>query len=168
MKKSVFSIILLAAGTLSAAEFFVDFNAVKDGDGSRANPFRDFQVKHLKPGDKLTVLPAGKPIRRNLYLTDLQGTAEQPIIIDGGMNLFCGTGPLNSSQWQSRGGGRFVCRRPDVSSMVDRYFMVIGGRIVRMGRFSKGGKAAPLRPPESLKPGEWTAVRKSSRQTAYT
>ena len=29
MKKNVFSIMLLAASTLSAAEFFVDFNAVQ-------------------------------------------------------------------------------------------------------------------------------------------
>ncbi len=134
---------------------------MKNGDGSREKPFRSFQFGHLRPGDRLTVLPSVKPIRSNLFIKDVKGTEEQPIVIDGGMNLFQGTVPLDPAQWENRGRGRFVCRRPYASSMVDRYFMVIGGRIVRMGRFSKGGRAAPLRAPETLRPGEWTAVRLS-------
>ncbi|MBQ9338089.1 MAG: right-handed parallel beta-helix repeat-containing protein [Lentisphaeria bacterium] len=158
MKRAVFSILMLCAGILPAAEYFVDFNAAQNGDGSRGKPFRTFQLKQLKPGDRLTVLPSAVPIRRNLYLKDVQGTADRPIVIDGGMNVFCGTAPLDRSKWESRGNGRFVCRRPYLSNLVNRYFMVIGGRIVRMGRYNKGGPI-PFRAPDSLRPGEWTAVR---------
>ena len=52
----------------------------------------------------------------------------------------------------------FLRTKKTAAGMVNRYFLWIGGKQVRMGRRSKFGSASKLKKPEDLKEFEWTIV----------
>ena len=151
-----------------AAEIYVDYNASGRGNGSRQDPFPNFDraIVRAKPGDTVRILPAGKIIHDTLRIRDVNGTAKSPIVIDGMCNIFSGVKAVDPADWKEVRPGVYCRRSVMPKAMVSRYFLVIRGRIVRMGRYSKGAGSARLKDPDSLLPGEWTirsAAEKNQR-----
>jgi len=149
-----------------AGEIFVDYNTSAPGDGSREKPFRNFDqaIVKAKPGDTVKILPAGKIIHDTLRIRDVRGTAEKPVVIDGMFNIFSGVKAIDPAQWQEKSPGLYCRRARMAEPMRNRFFMVIGGKIVRMGRYTKGRGAAAFKKPEALGPGEWTTCPTSDKK----
>ncbi|MBQ7207810.1 MAG: right-handed parallel beta-helix repeat-containing protein [Lentisphaeria bacterium] len=150
---SFFCCVLAGAG-----EIFVDYNASAPGDGSRKKPFSDFDraIRKAKPGDTVKILPAGKIIHDTLRFANIRGTADKPIVVDGMFNIFSGVKAIDPAQWQEKSPGLYCRRAKMAEPMRNRFFLVMKGKIVRMGRYTKGRGSAKFKKPETLGPGEWT------------
>ena len=157
------AVMMWSAAVLSAREIFVDVDSGKAGaPGTRSAPFAaiDEALAVVAPGDTIMILPAAHPIRANIPIRDLCGTAERPIIIDGMCNIFTGAEPISSARWRQVAPGLY--RRDEITAWawVNRFFMVFDGRMNRMGRINKGtGSGAAFKKPDELAPGEWTVVQ---------
>ncbi len=166
MKKLVLKVIFSCFcifPVLSGAEKYVDVvNGNDRNSGDRNHPWRriSLSLRRVSPGDTIYILPADKPIAMNIEITNIFGTPDKPVTLDGMNNTFVGVKPLKPEEWQQVSPGLF--RKKFISSpeMIWRIFMVYDGKIKRMGRFTKARGAAGFRTPESLGPGEWTIVNK--------
>ncbi len=149
-----------------AKEIFVDYNASAPGDGSREKPFRNFDpaIGKARPGDTVRILPAGRIIHDTLRIRGVRGAADKPVVIDGMFNIFSGVKAIDPAQWQEKSPGLYCRRAKMAEPMRNRFFLVIGGRIVRMGRYTKGRGAAGFKKAEALGPGEWTTCPTSDRK----
>ena len=158
---SVATILALTAA-LGAADIFVDYNKGKPKNpGTKAAPLDIVAraINKAKPGDTIYVLPSDKPIRDAIVFRGKSGEAGKPITVDGMNNIFLGTLPLNTKEWKEFQPGYFKCVRKIGTNMSNRYFMTLGGKIHRMGRFNKAKGSKKFKKLEELQPGEWTIVR---------
>jgi hypothetical protein len=157
------AVLMFCAAALAAREIYVDFTSGKPGAlGTRGAPLAtaDEALKSAAPGDTIFILPSVRPIRVNLSIRDLAGTAERPIVIDGMNNIFSGAAPISSAQWHPVAPGLYKREEVTAWSWVDRYFMTFDGKINRMGRVYKAaGCGADFKKPEELAPGEWTVAQ---------
>ena len=136
---SVATILALTAA-LGAADIFVDYNKGKPKNpGTKEAPLDIVAraINKAKPGDTIYVLPSDKPIRDAIVFRGKSGEAGKPITVDGMNNIFLGTLPLNTKEWKEFQPGYFKCIRKIGTNMSNRYFMTLGGKIHRMGRFNK-------------------------------
>jgi len=164
MRNFCFTVAIIFAGAaLGAGELYVDVVSGKEGaPGTRSAPCAAVAeaLTLARPGDTVFILPAGRPIRGGIAVRDLRGSAERPIVIDGMNNIFLGTAPLRTGEWKQKSPGLYSREKVTAWSWIDRYFMTLNGRIVRMGRVQKGSsQGAKFKKPEELAPGEWTVVR---------
>ena len=166
MRRTILTFLLGVGCVLCGKDIFVDYNVGQAANpGTREAPHSAIAaaLKHAAPGDTIHILPSPRPIRDNLAVTDLRGTAEKPIVIDGGNNVFLGTNPLKSSEWHEVAPGLYKKEMTTGKNWASRFFLTFNGRINRMGRIHKAGSGgAPYKRPEDLAPGEWTVVQREA------
>lgn len=142
------------ACTVSAREIVVQ---VIDG---RTSPSLESVTKQLAPGDVVKIQTGGGIVRDGIKLNNLKGTAEAPIVIDGGGCTLLGTEPLRPAEWEEVGDGVYksiawVKRLQFSKTDLQRFYVVFDDAVQNMGRISKGKQ--PLLPAaSSLQPGQWT------------
>ncbi len=163
MKKTFLMMAVTGIFSLSAADLYVDYNQGKSrNSGTKDAPLATFSqaVKKASAGDTIYILPSDKPIRDNIRVHNKSGEPGKPIIVDGMNNIFLGTQPLKSSQWQESSPGYFVYKIKTGANMAGRLFLTFNGKINRMGRVLKGAGGKKFKKVEDLQPGEWTVVDK--------
>lgn len=156
------TIILALTAALGAADIFVDYNNGKPRNpGTKEAPLDIIAraVNKAKPGDTIYVLPSDKPIRDAIVFRGKSGQPGKPITVDGMNNIFLGSLPLNPKDWKEIKPGYFACSRRVGTNMSNRFFMILNGKIHRMGRFNKAKGSQKFKKIEDLQPGEWTIVR---------
>lgn len=120
-------------------------------------------IRLAQPGDTIHLQPI--VYRDYVGFYSKKGEAGRPVTLDGHGATLEGSDPLDPKQWAEISPGLFEAKEllPRLDeAMLMRWFFLWDGRMNRMGRTSKGRKAAFLKPLE-LKPGEWTFVRDGSR-----
>lgn len=163
MKKYLIALFALAALGGYAADIFVDYNTGKNrNSGAKDAPLAnvDRALQLAKPGDTIYILPSDKPICASIRLQNISGTPDKPITVDGMNNIFIGAVPLDPKVWKEVKPGLYSKTLKTGRNWTSRYYMVIDGKMNRMGRISKASaKSAPYKKVEELAPGEWTIVR---------
>lgn len=163
MKKSLIALFAIAALGSYAADIFVDYNTGKNRNpGTKEAPLANFEraAKLAKPGDTIYILPSAKPICDSIRLQNLCGTPDKPITINAMNNIFIGSVPLDPKVWKEVKPGLYSKTLKTGRNWTSRYYMVIDGKMNRMGRVSKASvKSAPYKKVADLAPGEWTIVR---------
>ena len=161
--------LLLAAAVLSGTvlwgkDMYVDYQSGKTGNpGTKEAPYSAVAqaLKNVSPGDTIYILPSDQPIRDNIQIINICGTAEAPITIDGMNNIFLGTDPLDPEVWKEISPGVYKKEMKTGRNWARRFFMTFNGHINRMGRLQKASSGgAKFKKPEDLAPGEWTIVEK--------
>ncbi len=149
----------ITVSPLAAADYYVNREHGNDrnGDGSAHAPYRSVRkgTSVLAPGDTLHIMPSPKVIPEAIIMTNIKGTAEKPIVIDGMMNTFSGADALRAKDWKNAAPGLYICKRKLAGAMVRRFFLQAPGKMIRMGQKSKAA-TAPLKKPEELQDYEWT------------
>ena len=120
-------------------------------------------IKAAGPGDTVHLEP--KVYREYAGFYSKKGLPGQPITLDGHGATLEGADPLDPQQWREVSPGLFaadnlMARLDD--AMLGRWFFRFAGRMIHMGRTSKG-KSAPFKKPEELSPGEWTFEKDAAR-----
>ncbi|MCI5778762.1 MAG: hypothetical protein MR051_02930 [Lentisphaeria bacterium] len=155
---------LTTAAAVSGRDICVDYQSGKAGNpGTREAPLATAgqALKLAAPGDVVRILPSDRPIRDNIRIVNLQGTAENPITIDGMNNIFLGTLPLSPDVWKEVSPGLYQKEMKTGRNWTSRFYLTFNGRINRMGRLQKAGSpGAKYKKPEELVPGEWTVVER--------
>ena len=163
MKNLLFAAVtMICCAGLGAADIYVDYNnGNRKNPGTKAAPLDIFAraLNKAKPGDTIYILPSDKPIRDAIVFRGRSGEPGKPITVDGMNNIFLGTLPLNPKEWKEFQPGYFKCVRQIGTNMSNRYFMTLGGKIHRMGRFNKAKGSSKFKKLEELQPGEWTIIR---------
>jgi len=162
MKWSLSLAAALAACCLSGAEIYVDLEKGKDANpGSLDSPLRNFKTAAAKaqPGDTIKLIPSDKPLYLLLNLTNIKGTPEAPITVDGSFNVLTGSRQVLASEISEVSPGLFVLKgtQPWGEAQRIRFFMLFDKVINRMGQHSKY-KGEPFKKVEDLKDNEWTLV----------
>lgn len=157
---SLYWLLLALFSSAWAETYYVDYaNGKEQGvAGTKEQPFASYRqvLSRLKAGDTVYILPAGKAVFDSIHIKNLHGTAAQPIVIDGMMNVFTGARTLSPEEWLETSPGLFLRKKKTASSMVRRYFMWMEGKPVRMGQKSKFASEQKLKKPDELSPFEWT------------
>ncbi len=150
---------LVAVLRLSAADLHVDPVAGDDRSDGRTGPVRSIAraIALAGPGDVIHLQP-GRVYYDSAVFANKHGEPGRPITLDGHGAILDGSEPVRAADWESLGGGLF--RKSDLvpklsDSTLGRWFFLWDGRMNRMGRTSKGPKAA-FKKPQDLQPGEWT------------
>lgn len=156
--------LLLICDTASARDIHVDPD--KGDDGSTEGPLKTIrQAIHIAaPGDTIHLLPTVYYEYAGFY--GKQGTPEKPIILDGHGATLEGSDPIDVTQWVEIKPDLYRCENlmPALNAAIlQRWFFLWNGKMVHMGRSSKG-PSQEWKMPEDLQPGEWTFVK----QTAST
>ena len=148
-----FAAVLALGISLGAADIYVDYNnGNRKNPGTKAAPLDIFAraLNKAKPGDTIYILPSDKPIRDAIVFRGKSGEPGQPITVDGMNNIFLGTLPLKETEWKEFQPGYFKCVRKIGTNMSNRYFMTLGGKIHRMGRFNKAKGSSKFKKLEEL------------------
>lgn len=123
-------------------------------------------IKKAGPGDTIHLEP--KVYRDAAVFNAKKGQLGRPIVLDGHGATLEGADPVNPEQWREVSPGLFAAdnlvQRLD-DAILQRWFFRIGGKMVHMGRTSKG-KSAAFKKTAELVAGEWTFERDISRETA--
>ncbi len=138
------------------------------GDDSNAGRSEDAPVKRIaqairiaQPGDTIHLTPT--TYYESAVFIDKHGTPDKPITLDGHGAILEGSDPVTSDKWKA------VAESPDLyrceklypktdDAIVDRWFLLLDGKMQRMNRCSKG-PSDPLKAVADLQPGEWTYVK---------
>ncbi len=153
-------------------EYFVDNELGDDGanglvatgDPAKGGPFKTLAraVSSLKPGDTLHLTRNRTPYHESLILADVSGNPMQPITIDGHGATITGCDPLDSDWVKTDTAGLYKSDKLlgqldefGDDAKLQRVFFLFDGVQQRMGRSSKGKKAA-FKSPADLQAGEWT------------
>lgn len=121
-------------------------------------------IRIAKPGDTIHLLPIVYRDYAGFY--GIQGEPDKPIILDGHGATLEGSDPIDLQQWKEVKPGLFRCSelRPYLApSILGRWFFLINGKMVHMGRTSKGS-SVPFKKAEKLRPNEWTFVEDPSKR----
>ncbi len=149
------------------ADYFVDNVKGSDAnDGrSRQQAFQTIKqgVSALKPGDKLILAANAVPYAENLALKDRSGQEGKPIEIDGGGATLSGETRIPAEKWRADGAGLYSAEHPLKPFDLKRFYMIIDGKMNRMGRNSKGGGSADLKTTGALAAFEWTWAEADKR-----
>ncbi len=141
-------------GTLVAKEIPIQ---IVEG---RTSPSLESVVRQLMPGDVVKIQPTSEMVRDGLKLVNLKGTAEAPIVIDGGGCTFLGTELLRPVEWEAVGEGVYkstawIKRMQFSKTDLQRFYVVFNDTVQNMGRVSKG-KQPSLPAASALQQGQWT------------
>ena len=163
MRRVLLAAAILTGTALWGKEIFVDYKSGKASNpGTREAPYSAVAqaLKKAAPGDTIRILPSDRPIRDNIQVTNVCGTPEAPITIDGMNNIFLGTLPLNPAEWEEVSPGLFRKKMVTGKNWTSRFFLTFNGHINRMGVVKKASApGTKYKTPEKLAPGEWTVVQ---------
>jgi len=150
---------LASALRLSAADWHVDPRVGDDDGDGRSAPLRTLAraIRLAGPGDTIHLRP-DVVYYDSAVFANRHGEPGRPITLDGHGAVIDGSEPVRAADWEALGGGLF--RKGDLvpkisDATLGRWFFLWDGRMNRMGRTSKGPKAA-FKAPQELQPGEWT------------
>lgn len=121
-------------------------------------------IRLAQPGDTIHLEP--RVYHEYAGFHARKGEPGRPITLDGHGATLDGSEPLDPAQWRQVEPGLWVADDllPSLSdSMLGRWYFLFDGQMQRMGRTSKGRKAA-FKASAELQPGEWTFVRDTSRE----
>tara|TARA_R110002111_G_scaffold262866_1_gene342058 strand:+ start:13401 stop:14957 length:1557 start_codon:yes stop_codon:yes gene_type:complete len=154
-------ILVLLSGSplLFARDIHVD--PQQGNDASAEGPVKTIKqaIRIAEPGDTIHLLPIIYHEYAGFY--GKSGAPGKPITLDGHGATLEGSDPLDPRQWVDQGEGLFACDQllPQLNdAIIQRWFFLWNGKMVHMGRTSKG-PSEPLKQPEALQPGEWTFVK---------
>ena len=155
------SVVLLCTAifTVNAAELTVDYSK------KTAGAYPDFQsaLKNAKDGDTVKILKVDFPIPDAIIIKN-----RSSLTVDGMFNTFSGVQKANPKNWQNVSKGLW---KRDIRLQVGisrRYFMVINGKLNRMGRFFKAPCRTAYKKVDELKENEWTIVENPNSQIKRT
>ncbi|WP_395751827.1 hypothetical protein [Prosthecobacter sp.] len=155
MNRILFALLLAVAGTEAR-----DIRVGLDKDA----PTIAQAIKASLPGDVIHLEPKVYHDYAGFY--GKKGEPAKPITLDGHGATLEGSDPLDPATWTEVSPGLFkndaLLPRLD-DAVIGRWFFLWNGQMNHMGRTSKG-RAAPLKKPEDLQPGEWTFVKDPSRE----
>ena len=142
----IFSAVIFSAG---AAELIVDYSK------KNKEAYSDFKsaLAKAKNGDTIKIIKVDFPIQDAIVIKN-----RSDITVDGMYNTFTGTERISSNEWKMISPGIWKRDIRVPAGIALRYFMVIDGKINRMGRFFKAKCSTPYRKVEELKEKEWTIV----------
>ena len=131
-----------------------------DSQDGGTHPVKSIQraIGLARAGDTIHLSP-GRYFESAVF-SSKSGEAGRPIVLDGHGAIIDGSDPINPTEWDSLGDGLYRSTQvlPTFNpSIVSRWYFLFDGRMVRMGRSSKGPKDA-WKTPADLQPGEWTTV----------
>ena len=160
--KKIFSFVAVALSLLAinAAELKVDYS------GKDTTAYKNFKsaLKASRPGDTITILPVDFVIRDSIIINNYKASPDKPLTVNGSFNTFSGVSPLDPAEWKKVDKGLWERKMRLNRGFAERYFMVIDGHIVRMGRFFKGKCPYGYKKVQNLKKNEWTLIEdKKSR-----
>ncbi len=151
--------------TVQARDLHVDPVAGDDAHDGVAKPVKSISraIRFAEAGDTIHLRPVVYRDYAGFY--DKHGEPGRPITLEGHGATLEGAEPLDPAAWKEIEPGLF--RHDDLmrldDAVIDRWFFLWDGKMNRMGRSSKG-PSLPLKPPEELKPGEWTFVNDPTRK----
>ncbi|MCE5231472.1 hypothetical protein LLG95_17990 [bacterium] len=162
-----FLLVFLCAAPAFGADYFVDNVKGSDAnDGrSRQEAFQTIRrgVSVLKAGDKLILAAHDDPYRENLAIRDRSGEAGKPIEIDGNGATLSGETRISADKWKAEGTGLYSAGHAIKNFDLHRFYMIIDGKMNRMGRNSKGGGSAAFKKTNDLGEYEWTWAEAEKR-----
>lgn len=158
----VLCLLTISAGRGVARDWYVDnLLGADDSPGTVEAPLQtpNAAVGRAVPGDTIHLVPNPEPYRQMVVFHNKSGEPGNPITIDGHGATLSGSEPLDPATWELVQGGlyRSTTLQPANPAVIGRYYFIFDGIINRMGRSSKGPRAAYSKP-EDLQPGEWTWV----------
>lgn len=121
-------------------------------------------IRVAQPGDTIHLEP--RVYHEYAGFQARKGEPGRPITLDGHGATLDGSEPLDPAQWREMAPDLYVADNllPSLSdSVLGRWYFLFDGQMQRMGRTSKGRKAA-FKAPAELQPGEWTFVRDPARE----
>lgn len=154
-------LILLVCNVVSARDIHVDPD--KGNDAATEGPLKTIRqaIRIAEPGDTIHLLPTVYHEYAGFY--GKQGTPEKPITLDGHGATLEGSDPIDVTQWAEVKPDLYRCENllPALSdAILQRWFFLWDGKMVHMGRTSKG-PSKEFKQPEDLQPGEWTFVKQT-------
>ncbi len=172
VKRWFLSVLLIwIAGQAAARDLYVDpidgddradGLAAKAGDGHGPVKSIAYGLKYAQPGDTVHLRPTAMPYREIPVFHNRHGEPAKPITLDGHGATIEGAEPLKAADWTQVSPGLYrgvpLARIDD--PIVQRYFFRIDGRMVHMGRTSKGPRA-----PWKLKKSFTSASTRRCRST---
>ena len=153
------TLMLTAIINVTANQIYVD--NVKGNDrnnGSQSMPFKTLRkaASKLSPGMTLFIVPNSKPYNASLVLSKLPVETGKVITVDGQNAVLNG---LKDTRKMWKPAGKDLYKREAYKHIqVKRHFMVINGKLQRMGIYAKL-RRPKLKSPDKITPGEWTYVK---------
>jgi len=145
--------------------FQVDPETGDDTADGIQQPFRTIAkaIRMAQAGDTIHLKPTIYRDYAGFY--GKTGEPGRPITLDGHGAILEGADPLDPKGWTEVAPGLYrhdnLLPRFD-DAMLGRWFFLFDGVPQHMGRTSKGPSAL-LKPPEDLKPGEWTYLKQAGQ-----
>ena len=151
--------LFLLTGTSLARDIHVDPD--NGNDAAQEGPLKTIRqaIRNAQPGDTIHLQP--KVYHEYAGFYGKRGEPGKPITLDGHGATLEGSDPLDITQWNEVKPDLYRSEQllPAVSdAILQRWFFVWNGKMVHMGRTSKG-PSQELKQPEELKAGEWTFVK---------
>lgn len=153
------TLMLTAIISIASNKIYVDNIKGNDrNDGSKDMPFKTLRkaADKLSPGMTLFLVPNKKPYNASLVLSKLPVEPGKVITVDGQNSVLNGLKDTRK-MWTATGEGLYK-REAYKHIQVRRHFMVIDGKLQRMGIYAKL-RRPKLNSPDKIKPGEWTYVK---------
>lgn len=155
-------LMLLISNTAVARDIYVDPD--QGNDAAIEGPLKTIRqaIRIAEPGDTIHLLPLVYHEYAGFY--GKQGTPEKPITLDGHGATLEGSDPIDLTQWAEVKPDLYRCESlmPALSdAILQRWFFLWNGKMVHMGRTSKG-PSEEFKKPEDLQPGEWTFVKQTA------
>lgn len=152
-------ILFLFTGTSLARDIHVDPD--NGNDAVQEGPLKTIRqaIRNAQPGDTIHLQP--KVYHEYAGFYGKRGEPGKPITLDGHGATLEGSDPLDITQWNEVKPDLYRSEQllPAVNdAILQRWFFVWNGKMVHMGRTSKG-PSQELKQPAELKAGEWTFVK---------
>jgi len=154
-------LVCLSAQSAVARDIHVDPD--KGNDAATEGPLKTIRqaIRIAEPGDTIHLQPTVYYEYAGFY--GKRGTPEKPITLDGHGATLEGSDPLDATQWEAVKPDLYRCENlmPALSdAILQRWFFLWNGKMVHMGRSSKG-PSKEFKKPDDLQPGEWTFVKQN-------
>ena len=132
-----------------AAELKVDYS------GRDKEAYRNFKsaLTAAKDGDTIKILKVDFPVYDAIVIKNRSN-----LTVDGMFNTFSCLDKVAGKEWKRVSPGLWERQIRLQTGLAMRYFMVIDGKLNRMGRFFKAKCPTRYRKPDELKEKQWTII----------